>query len=310
MLAISGILPIKNGEHWISRSLPKILKTLSLDDELIVVDDGSSDNTYSLLSEQASKDQRIKILRTTGVGLVEALNLAINQSKNSWLARFDIDDTYPENRISIQREEIDSNTSVIFTDYRIRLNGGTNLGYIPSPITHLATKLSLLRSQRTAHPSALINKEKLLKVGGYLQSEFPAEDLGLWTRLSLIGSLKSVPINGLDYNLHRGSITRLNQDLISSKRNEILKVYSKSVEIGEIFAALEETRSSYKEVSLTNQRLILHLWDFLHPISRQSLGEKKLNSIQRLLSLSLLNPRGSIAAGNLFVFKTLRSLLK
>ena len=93
MLAISGILPIKNGEHWISRNLPKILKTLSLDDELIVVDDGSSDNTYSLLSQQASKDQRIKTLRTTGVGLVEALNLAINQSENSWLARFDIDDT-------------------------------------------------------------------------------------------------------------------------------------------------------------------------------------------------------------------------
>jgi len=310
MLAISGILPIKNGEHWISRNLPKILKTLSLDDELIVVDDGSSDNTYSLLSEQASKDQRIKTLRTTGVGLVEALNLAINQSGNSWLARFDIDDTYPENRISTQREEIDSNTSVIFTDYRMRLNGKTHLGYIPSPITHLATKLSLLRSQRTAHPSALINKEKLLKVGGYLQSEFPAEDLGLWTRLSLIGSLKSVPINGLDYNFHRGSITRMNQDLISSKRDAILKVYSKSLDMHEIFAALEETRSSYKEVSLRNQRLILHLWDFLHPISRQSLGDKKINSIQRLLSLSLLNPRGSIAAGNLFAFKTLRSLLK
>ena len=310
MLAISGILPIKNGEHWISRNLPKILKTLSLDDELIVVDDGSSDNTYSLLSEQASKDPRIKTLRTTGVGLVEALNLAINQSGNSWLARFDIDDTYPENRISTQREETDSNTSVIFTDYRMRLNGKTHLGYIPSPITHLATKLSLLRSQRTAHPSALINKEKLLKVGGYLQSEFPAEDLGLWTRLSLIGSLKSVPMNGLDYNFHRGSITRMNQDLISSKRDAILKVYSKSLEMHEIFAALEETRSSYKEVSLRNQRLILHLWDFLHPISRQSLGEKKINSIQRLLSLSLLNPRGSIAAGHLIAFKTLRSLLK
>ena len=310
MLAISGILPIKNGEHWISRNLPKILKTLSLDDELIVVDDGSSDNTYSLLSEEASKDQRIKILRTTSVGLVEALNLAINQSENSWLARFDIDDTYPENRISKQREEIDSNTSVIFTDYRIRLNGGTNLGYIPSPITHLATKLSLLRSQRTAHPSALINKKKLLQVGGYLQSEFPAEDLGLWTRLSIVGRLKSVPINGLDYNFHRGSITRMNQDLISSKRDAILKLYSKSLEIDEIFEALEVTRSFYKEASLTDQRLILHLWDFLHPISCQSLGKKKLNSIQRLLSLSLFNPKGFTAAGHLFVFKTLRSLLK
>ena len=42
----------------------------------------------------------------------------------------------------------------------------------------------------------------------------------------------------------------------------------------------------------------------------QSLEKKKINAIQRLLSLSLLNPRGSIAAGNLFVFKTLRSLLK
>jgi hypothetical protein len=149
-----------------------------------------------------------------------------------------------------------------------------------------------------------------LKVGGYLQSEFPAEDLGLWTRLSIVGKLKSVPVNGLDYNVHRGSITRMNQDLISSKRDAILKAYSNNVEIDEIFEALEATRSFYEEVSLRNQRLILHLWDFLHPLSRQSLEKKKINSIQRLLSLSLLNPRGSIAAGNLFVFKTLRSLLK
>jgi hypothetical protein len=102
----------------------------------------------------------------------------------------------------------------------------------------------------------------------------------------------------------------MNQDLISSKRDAILKAYSKSLEMHEIFAALEETRSSYKEVSLSDQRIFLHLWDFLHPISRQSLGKKKINAIQRLLSLSLLNPRGSIAAGSLFVFKTLRSLLK
>jgi glycosyltransferase involved in cell wall biosynthesis len=310
MTAISGILPIKNGENWVVGNLPQILETLSLIDELVVVDDGSSDKTYSILSDYAMKDQRIKLLKTTGVGLVEALNLAINLSENPWLARFDIDDSYPKNRILKQRDEIDSNISVIFTDYQIRLNGETNLGYIPSPITHHAIKLSLLRSQRTAHPSALINKEKLLKVGGYLHSEFPAEDLGLWTRLSVVGELRSIPIKGLDYNFHRGSITRLNQDIISSKRDVILAAYTISLEIQAIFEALEKTKESYNNLSFGDQRLILHLWDFLHPISRKILGKRKLNSIHKFLSFSLLKPRGFMSAGNLFLFKAFRSLLK
>jgi len=310
MKAISGILPIRNGERWIATNLPQIMKALSFDDELVVIDDGSTDKTNSLVSDFSIKDRRIKLFRTNGVGLVEALNLAVNHSEYSWLARFDIDDTYPKNRLLKQREGINENTSVIFTDYRIRLNGRTNLGYIPSPITHNATKLSLLRSQRTAHPTALINKEKLLQIGGYLESEFPAEDLGLWTRLSRVGELNSVPINGLDYNFHRRSITRLNQELISSKRELILKSYAEELEVNEIFEALGSTRASYKDASLKHQRFILHLWDFLHPISRQKLVKKNLNLVQKLLTSSLVSPRGLAAATNLFVFKELRSLLK
>ena len=310
MNKISGILPIRNGEAWIARNLPRILTNLSQDDELVVVDDGSVDASYSLVMSFAKNDSRISLHRTKGIGLVDALNLAISNAKFEWLARFDIDDFYSRERLNYQRRAIQNETVVIFCDYRVLRNGTINLGLIPSPLTDSAIRVSLFRSARTAHPSALINKAALLKCGGYEGSDFPAEDLGLWTRISEQGQLISIPHEGLLYNMRGGSISRENRALIAEKRMRILQSYKDHFEMDSVLEKLSETINLYEGTSYGRERLLLHYWDLLHPLSQELLGKYRTLTIRKSLSRLLLSPSSLIPILDLGYYRCLRSFYK
>jgi glycosyltransferase involved in cell wall biosynthesis len=179
------------------------------------LDDGSDDETPYQLREYAKIYQNIEIANSYGRGLVAALNLGISLSRYGWIARFDADDHYPTDRLSRQRQYISDDVSAIFSDYQIVFAGHKNGGVIPSPIFPIATMVSLLKSQQTAHPSVLFNKERALAAGSYLESDFPAEDLGLWLRMASNGNLISVPETLLVYTLSQSSIS-------ASRRREIL----------------------------------------------------------------------------------------
>lgn len=310
MVLITGVLPIKNGEIWIPKTLPRILNCLDMRDELIVIDDGSTDKTLNLISSFAENDHRIKVIEIQSRGLVEALNEGVNQSKNDWIARFDIDDSYSQDRIYKQRSEINEVVAAIFTDYRIKLNGKYNLGLIASPITDSATRLSLLRSQRTAHPSALFNKGKFISAGGYVAAEFPAEDLGLWTRMSSYGTLISVDTEGLQYNFRQGSISRTNRDKIISKKQKIIDSYIEKLELDIILEKLEDTFQRYLETNRERDRVLLHLWDLTHPLSQKKLGKRKSLVARNMLVRKVLNPANWPTALRLLGEREIRKILR
>ena len=76
-MKISGLLPVYNGEKFIDMCLPLILKNLNDDDELIIVDNGSTDGSKIKLERWSGVDSRIRLITTKKPGLVHALNLGI-----------------------------------------------------------------------------------------------------------------------------------------------------------------------------------------------------------------------------------------
>lgn len=310
MELISGVLPIKNGEKWIPKTLPQILSCLDSRDELVIIDDGSTDKTLHLISDFAENDRRIKVVNMQGRGLVEALNEGVNQSSCNWIARFDIDDSYSQDRIQKQRSEIDEVVAAIFTDYRIKLNGKYNLGFIASPMTDSATRLSLLRSQRTAHPSVLFNKGKFVSAGGYEAAEFPAEDLGLWVRMSNHGTLISVDTEGLQYNFRQGSISRTYRDRIISKKQRIIDSHIESLDLNSILENLDNTFQKYRETNYWRDRILLHLWDLTHPLSQRKLGKRKSLLARNILIRRVLNPANGRTALRLLGEREIRKILR
>lgn len=279
---ISGVLPVKNGLAFIADSMPRILQNLDSTDELIIIDDNSTDHSSRLLLGFQAIDPRIRILSNNSDGLVSALNLGFREAKNDWVARFDIDDKYPPNRLQRQKLLFADNISAIFSDYRVVSDFGRVLGTIRSPIYPENTRLSLIHSQRTCHPSAIINKRAFMDVGGYRQSDFPAEDLSLWLRLSNGSQIVSIGETLIDYTLRKKSTSQVMRSLIHSKRSKLIKSNSPKYFLDDSLLDFDFMLSLYNSDSFPKERLLLSLYDLSHSWIRNSLSYSEKRIIRNL----------------------------
>jgi glycosyltransferase involved in cell wall biosynthesis len=220
---VTALVPVKNGESYLDNLMPQIISNTNPSDEIIMINDHSTDNTKRELLKWNKELPNLRILDSSKPGLVNALNLGLRESSNTWIARFDVDDNYDSARLSKQIESIQANDVAIFSDYSIKSENKRNLGTIYSPVNPLACSISLINSERTAHPSALINKDAAWAVGGYLNSDFLVEDLSLWLRLSRVGNLRSVPETLLHYTLSKSSVSGRNYGLMLQNKTDLLK---------------------------------------------------------------------------------------
>jgi len=304
-MKISGILPVYNGERFIDASLPSILKNLKADDELVIVNNGSTDNSNMKLEKWAHLDSRINLITTRTSGLVNALNLGILECCNNWVARFDIDDNYETDRLKHQEASLNEKTVAIFSDYDFFSNSNNYLGTIPSALDANAVAVSLISSQRTAHPSVLFSKEAVANAGFYRDIDFPAEDLSLWLRMSRLGDLISIPKTLLHYRLSTASITGIKRKEAKEMTKKIL------VDIGinkkntlRLVENFESVIELYKKHNYSRERELLILKD-LYYLSKDSRLESKLRKkVNQLLIQSI--PKHAVNIPNLKAIKLLR----
>lgn len=295
-MRISGVLPIKNGQPWISTNLPGILSTLSDMDELIILNNGSSDRSEIELSRLAKTDDRIMIVNCGDIGLVKALNLGISEARNEWIARFDIDDKYSSGRLKVQRELIDTDVVAIFSDYKFIGERNQNLGDILSPVLNVAVKASLINSERTAHPSALFNKTAFESVGGYIEKEFPAEDLGLWARLATVGEMLSADSIELFYSLRKGSISFSRRSDIERMTQSLIKQYNLSKWSRAALKDLDETLVRYSSFNKKSTRKLLHLRDLRSKDAIHSFSRSEIRRIDSQIMKHLFTPSGLVSS--------------
>lgn len=282
-MKISGLLPVHNGEKFIDMCFPLILENLDLDDELIVIDNGSTDGSNIKLERWADVDSRIRLISTKKPGLVEALNLGIKESNNNWIARFDVDDIYEPDRLKNQRIVINKETVLIFTDYDFFSNSRNYLGTIPSAIESNAVSVSLVSSQRTAHPSALFSKDAVVDAGYYKEIDFPAEDLSLWLRMSRLGKLVSIPETLLHYRLSPGSTsgTRRSEAEDATKRL-LANIGVNHKNIHDLISTYDSVVDLYKTYSFSREREILMLRDLYLVSKNFKIDDKTKKKIKQI----------------------------
>ena len=274
-LPVSAVLPIKNGQEWIPEALLEISNLLESQDELIIIDDHSTDSTWEIL-ERFSCQPSLRKIKNPGVGLVSALNEGIRVAQHEWIARFDIDDKYRTSRVDRQLAAITPRAVAVFTDYRIVTAEGKDLGLIPSPIHPAATALSLVHSDRTAHPSVIFRKESALSVGLYRKEDFPCEDLSLWLRLGIVGELVSIPSDELIYTLRKSSVSGSRYFEAKQKSIEILLASNVVTSlINRVMDDFNDVLNSYKKVKLGRKRSLLFFRDIFHPIVFKNLTNKQ-----------------------------------
>ena len=174
---ISVLLPVFNAEKDINVAIQSILNQSYKDLELLIIDDGSTDNSYQICMNISEQDNRIKVFRNhNNLGLTKSLNLLINESNGQYLARQDADDWSEETRFEKQLKFMnDENIDVVYA--RSVRNDTQNI--FPRLSYYLPLNFVLRYKNPLIHGTMLAKKNIIEKVGGYDEKFIYSQDYKL-----------------------------------------------------------------------------------------------------------------------------------
>jgi glycosyltransferase involved in cell wall biosynthesis len=203
---ISVILPVYNASKYLGEAIQSVLDQTFTDFELIIINDGSTDNSQSII--ESFDDNRIRVYHKPNTGLIETLNLGVSYSHANWIARMDADDICSVNRFEEQRKYFNDEVAVIGSQAFLIDANGKIYGETKFPINHNEIIAQLTKQTSTIiHPSVIINKSFIEKAGGYDPKMHVAEDYDLWLRISNIGRIINVNQKLLSLRKHGDNIS-------------------------------------------------------------------------------------------------------
>ena len=207
---VSIVMPVYNAERYVAESVDSILAQTYRDFEFIIVNDGSTDRTHEILSGYASRDDQINLISRPNTGIVGALNDGLDAVRGRYVARMDSDDLAMPQRLDEQVRFLEEHHDVVIvgTDVLIIDEDGDAMWTDHKPTDHGQIDAALIdgRSATIVHPSAMMRRDAVEKVGPYRRDTQWVEDLDYFLRLGEIGRLANLSRVLLKYRLHPQSV--------------------------------------------------------------------------------------------------------
>ncbi|MGX5804681.1 glycosyltransferase [Bradyrhizobium sp. Arg314] len=208
------IIPVRDGAQYVGEALQSILDQDLADIEVIVVDDGSSDDSAAIATSLGDRDGRVKIVANRGKGIVDALNMGISLARAPLVARMDCDDVSLPDRLRLQVAcfDADADLQLLGTAGLQIDRGGKPLRPMDVPIGNEQLRDALARYNPMLHPTVMFRTEAVRRVGGYRRAFTYAEDYDLWLRLSETGKLANMDARLVKLRSHPGQVSRMKED--------------------------------------------------------------------------------------------------
>lgn len=188
---VSIITPVYNGERYIRETIDSVLRQTYPHWEMIVVDDGSKDNSASVVEQYVAKDARIRLLRQPNSGSAAARNKGIRHAEGQYIALLDADDLWEpcflESQIALLKAK---NAIVVYASYH-RINEKSEIFLAPCKAKPFVTYSQMQRTNHIACLTGLYDASKYGKI--YLREELKSirDDYAYW--------LDIVKLSGIAY---------------------------------------------------------------------------------------------------------------
>lgn len=184
---ISVIMTVKNGEKFLESSLSSVFYQTHPPQEVVVVNDGSDDNTWDILMELHRRAPiPVKLVNTQGIGRSKALNLAVSHAQCRWLANIDADDKWLPEKLQKQALAIGifPDAELVVTASQTVYGDGQGVSQIKGgfAITPMGRKSFYIRNPIN-HSSILFSRRLFYEVGGYNETMTRQVDIDLWIRM-------------------------------------------------------------------------------------------------------------------------------
>jgi glycosyltransferase involved in cell wall biosynthesis len=213
---VSVVVPVFNAERWIERTLSSAIAQTYRNIEIIVVDDGSVDQSAAIAETVASRDERIRLFRRSQSGLSATRNFGIAQARGSLIAPLDADDLWHPEKIARQVAAMRTASPEVSLIYCWAVEIDENDLIIP-PIRQRSTFHGKVLTELVAaagfidsSSNPLFRRSYLDAVGGYdlTLNRVPAEDFRLYLALAEISEFAVVPSHLVGYRRVINSMSR------------------------------------------------------------------------------------------------------
>ncbi|MDB5302576.1 MAG: glycosyl transferase family 2 [Phycisphaerales bacterium] len=224
---ISVLMPVYNADKHLREALDSILGQTFGDFEFLCVNDGSTDDSPTVLREYAERDPRVRIVTKTNGGVTSALNAGLKIARGEFVARMDADDIAIPDRFAAQLEHFREHPECVAVGCHVMMMDASGVDHErATPITtHEEIAASLWEGHGGALPhfGAMMRRSAVEKIGLYREEFRTAQDLDLFLRLSEIGRLENVPRVLMRYRVHEGSVGAARSQEQARNAREILR---------------------------------------------------------------------------------------
>lgn len=191
---ISIIMPVYNGAAYLAEALDSLIAQSFPHWELIAVDDGSTDDSATILKSYQQKDSRIQAFHSPHQGIVKSLNQACRLGQAPFLARMDADDIALPTRLESQLRLFEKQADLDLCGTCVALQGPAVASgarryesWVNSLISHEAICRELFVECPLPHPTFMMKASLYHSLGGYAEGPFP-EDYDFMLRAAQVGA--------------------------------------------------------------------------------------------------------------------------
>jgi hypothetical protein len=215
---VSVAMPVLNGERFLREAVESILDQTFRDFEFIIINDGSTDGTASILDSYARSDPRVRVYQQENKGLIASRNRGCGLARGKYLAQMDADDIAVRDRLEWQIEFMERHPEIGVVGGQMKLidSAGRAFYCVRYPVENEEIKSALLLCCPFGQNAVVIRKEAFLSVGGYRRPFDLAEDYDLWLRIAerwRLANLEAVVIK-CRIHPHQASCQKLRQETL------------------------------------------------------------------------------------------------
>ncbi len=281
-MKLTVLIPAYNVEAYIGEAIRSVLDQTFSDFELLIIDDGSVDNTVAEIRK--FNDPRIRLIEAPHEGFAATLNRGIREAKGYYIARFDADDICCPDRLKVQYDFMTAHPEYILT--------GTDAGYVDMKGEHIFTYTYKGYSDEEirkldpavcpfSHTTVMYKKEEVIKAGGYNMYSPTFEDHLLWLNMIPMGKVCNIKRSLVKVRFNPESFTideKWRGKTFRKLKHKCLHEGNATAAEGKILQQIIKTQNTdkIKKASYYSLMAKKYLWDNHDPVKARSFLRKLL----------------------------------
>jgi len=225
---VSVIIPVYNGEEFLAEAIESVLNQTYSDFEIVIVNDGSTDNSQVIIDNYQSRYQGIiRTFKQQNGGVSKARNMGIAQAKGEFIAFLDQDDIWLPNNLEVKvnvfKDDSEIGMSVSGSNV-VTKDGKWMHSVYKESVSRSVLRKSLLISNIVGPPSCtIVKRDCFMRVGCFDENLGGPEDIDMWFRIVNYYKIKFIETPLVNYRLHSNNAHLNVEKIKTSQKRFILK---------------------------------------------------------------------------------------